>query len=41
MYGISSWVGRSNGLNFVLVGGTAYCNPYIESATAHSDLSVF
>ena len=27
VYGIPAWVGRSNGLNFVLVGGTACCNP--------------
>ena len=26
MYGISSSVVKSNGLNFVLVGGTACCN---------------
>ena len=30
VYGIHAWVGRSNGLNFVLVGGIACANPTRE-----------
>ena len=29
-----AWVGRSNGLNFVLSGRSRMLQPYIESATA-------
>ena len=31
MYWIFTRVGRSNGLNFVLVGGTAICNPTVTT----------